>query len=246
MSDYKIRLEVFEGPLDLLLHLIGKNQLDIYDIPITLVTEQYLNYLRTMQEFSIDIASEFLLMAATLLQIKSRLLLPRPAKLAAEEEELIDPRQELVERLIEYRKYKEVARFLEEVRSLRERYFSREPQPLMLEIPPPVGLSLDDLILAFAKIWESGVEEFALVAHDEISVQDKITDILTLLSRGPDKLEFFQTIIRSRSRTEVVTAFIALLELVRTKQVIISQENRFGPIYLKLRDGDCSNVLPAS
>ncbi|KYZ77483.1 segregation/condensation protein A [Anaerosporomusa subterranea] len=246
MDNYKIRLEVFEGPLDLLLHLIEKNQLDIYDIPITLVTEQYLNYLRTMQEFSIDVASEFLLMAATLLQIKSRLLLPRPPKPEVEEDELIDPRQELVERLIEYRKYKEVARFLEEVRSVRERYFSREPQSLDLEIPPPVGLSLDDLILAFAKVWESDAEEFALVAHDEISVQDKISDILTLLSQGQGKLEFFQTIIRSRSRNEVVTAFIALLELVRTKRVVVSQENRFGPIYLKLRDGDCSNVLPAS
>ncbi|MDU4962118.1 MAG: segregation/condensation protein A [Sporomusaceae bacterium] len=244
MADYTIRLDVFEGPLDLLLHLIEKNQLDIYDIPITLVTDQYLHYLRTMQEFSIDIASEFLVMAATLLQIKSRLLLPRPPRAEVTEEE-VDPRQELVERLIEYRKYKEVAGFLEAVRSVRQRYFSREPLPLEVELPPPAGLSLDDLIVAFAKIWESGVEEFALVAHDEISIQDKIADILTLLSQRQGKLEFFQTIIRSRSRLEVVTAFIALLELVKTKQVVVSQQERFGPIYLQLRESDAPNVLPA-
>lgn len=246
MSDYKIRLEVFEGPLALLLHLIEKNQLDIYDIPITLVTEQYLNYIRTMREFNIDIASEFLLMAATLLQIKSRLLLPRPPKLDDSEDEEIDPRQELVERLLEYRKYKEVARFLEEVRSARERYYAREPLPLPVQIPPPTGLSLDDLIIAFSNVWETAAEEFALVAHDEISIQDKMSDILNLLKRCDDKIEFFDTIIRTRSRGEVVAAFIALLELIRLKQVIVCQEGNFGPIFLKLRDGDCSDVLPAS
>lgn len=240
MNDYTIRLGVFEGPLDLLLHLIEKNQLDIYDIPITLVTEQYLNYIQTMQEFSIDVASEFLVMAATLLQIKSRLLLPRPPQLEAEDGELVDPRQQLVERLIEYRKYKEIARFLEAVRSERERYFCREPMPLDMETPLPVGLQIDDLILAFASVWEQNTEEFALVAHDEISIQDKISDILLLLSCASEQLEFRQTIIRDRSRSEVVITFIALLELVRTKQIIVSQESPFGPIYLRLRDGDTS------
>ena len=246
MSDYKIRLEVFEGPLALLLHLIEKNQLDIYDIPITLVTEQYLEYLRAMREFNIEAASEFLLMAATLLQIKSRLLLPRPPQPEEAGNEMIDPRQELVERLLEYRKYKEVAHLLEEVRTARELYFTRLPQPMELQIPPPVGLTIDDLIIAFAKVWESSAEEFALVAHDEISVQDKMADIISLLSHGQDKLEFTQTIIRSRSRSELVVAFIALLELVRMKKVVVSQTELFGPIFLKLRDGDCSDVLPAS
>lgn len=245
MNEYTIRLEKFEGPLDLLLHLIEKNQLDIYDIPITLVTEQYLNYIQTMQEFSIDVASEFLVMAATLLQIKSRLLLPRPPLPEVDEGELVDPRQQLVERLIEYRKYKEIARFLEAVRSERERYFNREPMPLAVETPLPTGLPLDDLILAFASVWEQNAEEFALVAHDEISIQDKINDILLLLSRTPGKLEFRQAVIRNRSRTEVVTTFIALLELVRTKQIIVSQDSPFGPIYLQLRDGD-ANVLSTS
>ena len=246
MSDYKITLEAFEGPLALLMHLIEKNQVDIYDIPITVITEQYLAYIKAMQEFSIEAASEFLLMAATLLQIKSRLLLPRPTKADETEAEEIDPRQELVERLLEYRKYKEVAHFLEEVRSVRECYFSRTPQPLEVEIPSPVGLSLDDLILAFSKVWEGDVEEFALVAHDEISIQDKMTDILTLLARSQGRLEFFQTIIRSRSRAEVVASFMALLELVRLKRVVVCQEIKFGPIFLKLRDGDGCDVLPAS
>ena len=129
------------------------------------------------------------------------------------------------------------------MRSERERYFARSPQPMEVIIPPPTGLSVDDLIVAFAKVWESNAEEFALVAHDEISVQDKIADIIALL-KSRDRLEFSQTIFRSRSRTEVVVAFIALLELVRTKRVIVTQTERFGPIFLKLREGDCENVLP--
>lgn len=235
MSDYKIKLEVFEGPIALLLHLIEKHQIDIYDIPIAQITEQYLLYLRAMKEFNIDIASDFLLMAATLLQIKSRMLLPRPkAALAAEEEE-IDPRQELVEKLIEYRKFKQMATILEDMVEKRSLYFTRLPQQFDIVPSLPEGLKLDDLILAFAAIWESASEDYALVTREEISIQDKMYDIIHLLHKA-GQLEFRQTITRTGSRAEVVAAFLALLELIRMRRIIIQQDGGFGPIYLMLRE----------
>ena len=233
MEEYKIRLESFEGPIALLMHVIEKNQVDIYDIPIAEVTEQYLGYIRAMEEFNIDIASEFLVMAATLLQIKSRMLLPKPP-LAEEAEEAVDPRQELVERLLEYRRYKQASGVLGEMLRQREKMFCRTPQDFGTKIILPEGLKLDDLIEAFAAVWESAVDDFAFIAREEISVQDKMQDILFLLRKNDGKMEFAHTFIRSGSRTEMVTAFLALLELIRLKRVVIRQDRSFGPIYLSL------------
>ncbi len=232
-AEYKIRLETFEGPLALLMHLIDKNQIDIYDIPIAVVTEQYLAYIRAMEQFNIDVASEFLVMAATLLQIKSRMLLPKPpaAEQPAEEE---DPRQELVQRLLEYRRFKQAAAELEEMLRKREQFIARPPGYFATKIVLPEGLRIDDLIEAFAAVWESAVDEFAFIAREEISVQDKMQDILLLLRKQGGRLEFAQTLIRSGSRTEMVTAFLALLELIRLKRIHIEQERSFGPIYLSL------------
>ncbi len=232
-AEYKVRLEAFEGPLALLMHLIDKNQVDIYDIPIAVVTEQYLDYIRAMEHFNIDVASEFLVMAATLLQIKSRMLLPKPpaAEQLAEE---VDPRQELVQRLLEYRRFKQAAADLEEMLRKREQFIARPPGYFATKIVLPEGLKIDDLIEAFAAVWESAVDEFAFIAREEISVQDKMQDILLLLRKQGGRLEFAQTIIRSGSRTEMVTAFLALLELIRLKRIHIEQERSFGPIYLSL------------
>ncbi|MDR7865337.1 MAG: segregation/condensation protein A [Sporomusaceae bacterium] len=232
-AEYKVKLEAFEGPLALLMHLIDKNQVDIYDIPIAVVTEQYLDYIRAMEQFNIDVASEFLVMAATLLQIKSRMLLPKPpaAEQLAEE---VDPRQELVQRLLEYRRFKQAAADLEEMLRKREQFIARPPGYFATKIVLPEGLKLDDLIEAFAAVWESAVDEFAFIAREEISVQDKMQDILLLLRKQGGRLEFAQTLIRSGSRTEMVTAFLALLELIRLKRIHIEQERSFGPIYLSL------------
>lgn len=237
MSDYKIKIEVFEGPLDLLMHLIEKNQLDIYDIPIASITEQYLEYLKALEVFNIDIASEFLVMAATLLQIKSRLLLPKPPKIVDENEESnIDPRQELVEKLIEYRKFKQVAGLFENMVKDRERFFTRQPLTFETPIPLPVGMKLDDLIRAFAAVWESAIEDYALVSREEISIQDKMYDIVQVLSQRQGCVEFCDTIIRTGSRGEVIAAFLALLELIRLKRIAIRQDYAFGPIHLILRE----------
>lgn len=233
MEAYKIRLETFEGPLALLMHLIEKNQIDIYDIPVAEVTEQYLDYLRALEEFNIDVASEFLVMAATLLQIKSRMLLPKPAvaELAVDEE---DPRQELVERLLEYRRFKQAAAVMEELMREREKYFSRPPGDFAAKIVLPDDLKVDELIAAFAAVWESAVDQFAFIAREEISVQDKMQDIIHLLRQHNGRMEFNQTFIRSGSRTEMVASFLAILELIRLKRIKISQERSFGPIHLTL------------
>ncbi|MBP2653530.1 MAG: scpA 3 [Firmicutes bacterium] len=232
MTECKIKLQSFEGPLALLIHLIEKNQLDIYDIPIAEVTEQYLAYLQAMEQFNIDIASEFLVMAATLLQIKSRMLLPKPPP----SDDLIidddDPRQELVDRLLEYRRYKQAATLLEDMHEKRGKMFFRPLQDYGTKIVLPEGLKLDDLITAFAAVWESVAADFAFISREEISVQDKMQDIIYLLRKNDGRLEFSQSFIRSGSRTEMVTAFMALLELIRLKRINICQEYSFGPIYL--------------
>lgn len=176
---YTVRIEVFEGPLSLLMHLLEKHKVDIYDIPIAVITEQYLDYLRQMEKFNMEVASEFIVMAATLLQIKSRMLLPKPLK--AEEIEEEDPRQELVNKLHEYRKFKQIAAVFEEMLQERSRVFTRLPQVFDIPVPLPEGLTVEDLLRAFAAVWESTVEDYALVAREEISVQEKMADILHVL-----------------------------------------------------------------
>lgn len=235
MAGYTIKLETFQGPLDLLMHLIEKHQIDIYDIPIAEVTEQYLNYLATMEEFNIDAASEFLVMAATLLQIKSRMLLPRPAVSEAADDE-IDPRQELVERLVEYRKFKQISQVLHQLCGQRSKYFTRLPQEFAQQFPLPEGLSIDDLIKAFAALFESSAPDFAVIAPEEISVKDKMYDIITLLRDNHGELEFGKAMIRTGSRTEVIVAFLALLELIRLKRINIYQQQPFAPIFLTLKE----------
>lgn len=236
MSDYKIKLEFFEGPMALLMHLLEKNQLDIYDIPIAIVTEQYLEYLQNLEKFNIDIASEFLVMAATLLQIKSRMLLPKLPKIIEEVDDEGDPRQELVDRLLEYRKFKQMSTVMEDMMRQREQFFTRLPQEFDVELPLPVGLKLEDLLSAFAAVWESSIDEYELVAREEFSVQDKIYDIIHLLHKHKGKIEFSQAVIRRGTRAEVIATFLALLELIKLQRVTISQQESFGPIYITLKE----------
>ncbi len=234
---YNVRLEVFEGPLALLMHLIEKNQIDIYDIPIADITQQYLAYIEEWTDFNMDVASEFLLMAATLLQIKSRLLLPKPARVEQDETEE-DPRLELVNRLIEYRRFKQIAVFMQELSQARSLFHTREPQEFPACYPLLSGLSADQLIQAFLAVWESKVHDFTIVQREEVSVQDKIIDIIHLLARYQGKIEFSATLIRSGNKQEVVAAFLAILELLRLKRLIIEQQQPFGPIYLQAKEQD--------
>lgn len=236
MNAYKVKLEVFEGPMDLLMHLIEKNKINIYDIPIAIVTKQYLDYLEQMKEFDIEIASEFLLMAATLLQIKSRILLPRQVKNDVQDEYDEDPRQELVDKLIEYRKFKEICFKLESLADKHSQYLFRKPEQGVLQYLPPENLSVDLLLNAFTTLWESGIEEFAIVKREKFTVQDKMKEIILLLHKSCGEIDFSDVITRSGTKDEVITTFLALLEMIKLKRILIKQDHSFAPIKILLRE----------
>jgi segregation and condensation protein A len=228
---YKVKLEVFEGPLDLLLYLIKKEELDIYDIPIAKITDQYLEYLELMQLLDLNIAGEFLVMAATLMHIKSRLLLP-PEQVEGEIEEE-DPRAELVKRLLEYKKFKEAAQHLSEMEKSQKHFFARigvgadiveAPQPEYFEA------SLFDLITAFTKVLkEIPRDAFHEIIKDEFTVSQKIHDVLHMLVDKP-RIYFLELFKAAKNRLEVITTFLAVLELIRLKEILITQAHPFGEI----------------
>jgi len=227
---YKIRLEVFEGPLDLLLYLIKRDELNICDIPITKITEQYLEYLNLMELLDLDVAGEVLVMAATLMQIKSKMLLP-PDPVAAEGEEA-DPRAELVRRLLEYKTFKDAAEGLRGFESKRSGVFTRfgvEPE-LDGDDSPFFEVSLFDLISALSKVLKSLPKEtFHQIIKDEFTVAEKVHEIFHRLVKEP--MLYFSTLFKSaKNRFEVITIFLALLELIRMKEVAIHQGRHFGEI----------------
>jgi len=229
--NYTFRLEGFEGPLDLLLHLIQKDELDIFNIPIALITGQYLEYLQLMKVLNLDIAGEYLLMASTLLHIKSRMLLPKSSE--GEEETEEDPRAELMRRLLEYQKYKEAALELEK-RPLLDRDVFIRLMPAGAEEEPEeekVEVNLLDLIEAFRKMLErvkpEGVHEVVL---EPISVEDKIEEILALLERENRSVAFHRLFPEQVSRRVVVVTLLAILELVKMKRIRIFQMTPFETI----------------
>lgn len=233
-TPYKVKLEVFEGPLDLLLHLIKENEIDIYDIPIAVITQQYLDYLDFMKELNIEVASEFLVMAATLIHIKSKMLLPPAEEMTEEEEEAEDPRAELVQKLLEYKKFKEAAEDLA-VRELHWRdAFSRQPlkpETLIGEGDPLlIDLNLFDLISALKKVLERIPEKtFYGITRDELSIKDKISMILDILE-GKESITFEELFSKDVAKVEVIVTFLALLELIRLRLVRIFQAEHFGII----------------
>lgn len=227
---YKIQLDVFEGPLDLLLYLIKKEELDIYDIPITKITEQYLEYLSLMEILDLEVAGEFLVMAATLMQIKSRMLLPPdPAGIETEEP---DPRSELVRRLIEYMAFKEAAQDLKGREMRRSEFFSRigvEPERSP-EDEAFFEASLFDLMSAFKGVLAGLPQDSAHeIFKDEFSVSEKIEEITNRLFKEP-VLKFSQLFRVAKNKVEGITIFLALLELIRLKKVRVHQSERFGEI----------------
>ena len=230
---YKIRLDVFEGPLDLLLYLIKKEELDIYDIPITRITEQYLEYLGMMEVMDLDIAGEFLVMAATLMQIKSRLLLPPDPEGVETEEE--DPRAELVRRLLEYKAYKEAAERLKGFELGRSGIFPRFNVESEIDgtDSPFSDVSLFDLVSAFSKVLKAlPPETFHDISKDEFSVSEKVHEIFHRLVREP-RIYFSALFKSAKNKYEVITTFLALLELIRLKEVSIRQSAHFEDIEIE-------------
>ena len=230
--DYTFRLEGYEGPLDLLLHLIQKNELDIFNIPIAIITEQYLEYLQLMKVLNLDIAGEYLLMASTLLHIKSKMLLPKSSE-EEEEEEEEDPRAELVRRLLEYQKYKQAALELEKRPLLDRDVFIRLIRAEAGETPGEerIEATLFDLLEAFREVLgRVNPETFHEVVLERLNVEDKIQEILTLLERENRSIAFHRLFPEQASRRVVVITLLAILELVKMKRIRIFQMAPFETI----------------
>ena len=235
-TDYLVKLDAFEGPMDLLMHLIEKNKIDLYDIPIAHLTRQYLDYIDTLYQFDIEYASEFLVMAATLLRIKSRMMLPQSS---GEEEHEEDPRLELVERLLEYRRFKEVSSILFSLNDAQSPYVERAPMLLPTDRLPVMGLSAEALMRIFSdvrRIREDPVIPALVVSAEEYRVQDKMTDILTLLQRKNGRIKLNDA-FPTGTREELLSAFLALLELAKMQMVYIAQERLYHEIIISVKEG---------
>lgn len=235
MTDLSLKLSAFEGPLDLLMHLIEKDKIDIYDIPIVSITEQYISYLRNLSEFDMEIASEFLVMAATLLQIKSRMLLPKAPALDMEEE--ADPRQQLVEMLVEYRRIKELAGSLAMLKDEADRYYHR--RPMFADVCERVlpNYSVGALLKALAAMVNSDNKPSAYIEPQAFSVQEKMASILKKLQKKPQGFllnELFATGVSG----EKVAAFLGVLELLKMGLISINQSAQFAPIYIFPKGGE--------
>lgn len=235
MEKYEVKLDVFEGPIELLMHLIEKNKIDIYDIPITSLTEQYMDYLEQMKHFDIEIASEFLVMAATLLLIKSRMMLP---KTHVEEEQEEDPRQELLQRILEYQQFKQVSVVLEDKAVKQSRFFAREPLEIPVHHTPPENLSVTELWEAFRRLVAVRKEltiPDVIVAQEEFRIEDQMIHILTLLTESEKNEIRFETIFISGLRSELIASFLAMLELIRRHRIVVRQDMLFASIMICLR-----------
>ena len=248
--ELNVKLETFEGPLDLLLHLLDKNKVDIYDIPIVEITRQYMEYMEAMKEESLDVTSEFLVMAATLLDIKSRMLLPRSDGEEAQEEE--DPRADLVRQLLEYKLYKYMADQLRDQQSAARLHFYHRaliPKEVRAYEPPvdpnqlieESGVDLNRLYEVFQEALlrqERRIDpiraKFGNIKREEVSVDDRIDD-LRKFARTRKRFSFRSLLQGAKSRTELVVTFLAILEMMKAGNIVVSQEESFGEIEIESR-----------
>ena len=229
----RFRLGEFEGPLDLLLFLIKKSEINIYDIPIAQITEQYIQYLEYSSSINLDNITEFYVMAATLLYIKSRMLLPVEIDF---EEELEDPRKELVERLIEYQKYKKITELMTDKESESEWRIERRKKQRVLQFPEDDDLwtriDVWDLLKTFSSLISSISSERIIDLYEEVSVNEKISLILELLDAREEFL-FTELVTKRNSMMDIICAFLAILESVKARRIVIYQNKMFGDIRIK-------------
>jgi segregation and condensation protein A len=233
MSDYKVKFEVFEGPLDLLLYLIRKAEVDIYEVNLTQLATQFIEYIDTMRLLDLEIAGEFLVMAATLMYIKSKELLPTDQQAQVEDEdEGQDPRWELIRQLVEYKKFKDAAAQLALLEARQEDIFPRLPAKLEFEEASPArpDVSIFDLVNAVNSVLKrfNKREDLRDIFEDKWTVSEKIEELMKAISAGPKK--FSQIFESLTSRSEVVVTFLALLELIRLKQIVAIHTEAFGEI----------------
>jgi segregation and condensation protein A len=232
-ESYQIKVPLFEGPMDLLLHLIKENKLDIYDIPISLITHQYLEYLEMMKELDLEIAGEFLVMAATLIHIKSRMLLP--IEETADTDEPEDPRMELVMKILEYKAYKEAALGLQEREDEWSEVFSRSSEEEEEEQDPAdlslFDLNLYDLISAFSRLLAKAPPEVRKLTKETLTIKDRMAMLIDLL-QTTEATRFEKLFAPGDTISHFVVTFVALLELTRLGLAKIYQEKEFGSIWL--------------
>ena len=234
------KINEFEGPLDLLLHLTKENKMDIMNIEIEKITEQYISYLNEQEKMNLEIASEYLVMASELIELKSKLLLPNP-KVEETEEEQVDPREELVNRLLEYQAYKEITKVLKEKEELRKEIYTKSPENIKNYIEEDTKLSsditLDDLVEAFKKYLERKKESRPLktkVTTNEISVSSRRLEIKSILKKKP-KVSFFE-LFPVLNKEYIVATFLAILEMAKNKELKITQNKNFDDIICEVQD----------
>ncbi len=224
---YQVKLEIFEGPLDLLLYLVKKNNFNIYDIPISEITQQYLEYLELMKELNLEIAGEFLVTAATLMEIKSKSLLPKPQEEL--EEEIEEIRKELTNRLIEYQKYKNVVLSFFRPREEVERNVYYRKSPIFTEDDYYIEATIFDLLTAFNNVLKKVPKDYKELVIEEIHIEEKMQQILDYL-KDKKYVLFEELLSQENTRKGMIILFLALLELIRLGQVLARQKEFFGEI----------------
>jgi segregation and condensation protein A len=246
---FPVRLENFDGPLDLLLHLIKKNEVNIYDIPIALITQQYLDALHLIEELDLDVAGEFLVMAATLIHVKSRMLLPRPETAVGVEVDEEDPRDALVRRLLEHQKYKAAAGLLHEREQVRAAQWQRPDERVAEiageDIEPELEVDLFSLLTAFQAVVQRAKQRpTVLLPSEQISVESRIDQLLARLSES-EACGFEDLFADAHDRAGLIVTFLALLEMIRLKLVRVFQSGSFGPIrvYKRPRPADAPHPI---
>ncbi|AGT32606.1 segregation and condensation protein A [Geobacillus genomosp. 3] len=239
---YNVKIEAFEGPLDLLLHLINRYEIDIYNIPVAQITEQYMAYIHAMQELELDIASEYLVMAATLLAIKSKMLLPAPEEEADGDMEFAepdDPREELMQRLLEYKKFKEAARELKRREEERALLFTKPPSDLSAyagekKAAVPLDVNVYDMLGALSKLLRRKKLQKPVrtkITRQDISVEKRMAELLHELRQTKGRKNFYE-LFPSYDRSYIVVTFLAILELMKQNEIIIEQERNFGDLFI--------------
>lgn len=247
-NDYKVRLEIFEGPLDLLLYLIKRDEVDIHAISIERITRQYLDYINTFKLLNIDLASEFIVMAANLMYLKSRTLLPRAEQPPDEEAEEDDPRWELIRQLIEYKKFKDAAGFLSLRELEQEGRFAHQPDAgeAPADEPAPLAeVSIFDLIRAFQNVLKRFEEshDFGDIVDDRFTVSDKIELLMARFEPG-QSARFDELFEDASTKSEVIVTFLALLELMKLNQFVVRQSGLLGEIVIERRTHELGDAEP--
>jgi segregation and condensation protein A len=236
---YQVKIDTFEGPLDLLLHLINHYEIDIYDIPVSQITEQYMNYIHTMQHLELNIASEYLVMAATLLAIKSQMLLPKQELEVEDDEYMEDPREELMQRLIEYRKFKEAAETFKEKELEAHQTYTRPPvifDNLNIEKVVVQGdISIYDMLGALSRMierkkWKEPLD--TTIQRAEIPIEERMVEVLGAVKLAKKNGISFDELFTVRTKSHIVITFMALLELIKIHQVSCKQTKHFDTLYV--------------